>query len=65
MNNPNDVAQIKHLDSLAANFSERFPAPTATDADKFLCGNGQWATPTVIIGTTSSTVEGAFWLEES
>lgn len=40
------------------------PAPTANDADKFLRGDGQWGTPTVVIGTTSSTVEGAFWLED-
>lgn len=44
------------------------PAPTANDADKFLRGDGTWATPTVataVIGSASSTVEGAFWLEES
>lgn len=38
------------------------PAPTANDADKFLRGDGTWSILT--IGTTSSTVEGAFWLED-
>lgn len=40
------------------------PAPLASDAVKFLRGDGQWATPTAIIGTTPSTVEGAMWLED-
>lgn len=82
MNNPNDVAQLKHLDSLLAGISDNIgggasyevfsagasgivPAPLASDAVKFLRGDGQWATPTAIIGTTPSTVEGAMWLEES
>ena len=65
MTNPNDITRLKHLDSVLENFSERVPAPAANDADKFLRGDGQWALPTVVvIGTASSTVEGAFWLEE-
>lgn len=79
MTNPNDVAQIKHLDSLLAGISDNIgggasyevfsagvsgivPAPTVNDADKFLRGDGTWSILT--IGTTPSTAEGAFWLED-
>lgn len=64
MNNPNDAVQLKHLDSLAADVAIRVPTPTAADHDKFLRGDGSWGRPTVIIGTASSTVEGAIWLED-
>lgn len=40
------------------------PKPNAGDNEKFLRGDGTWATPTFTLGTTSSTVEGAMWLEE-
>ena len=41
------------------------PAPSAGDEGKFLRGDGQWveSEPILILGTTSSTVEGAIWLE--
>lgn len=38
------------------------PAPSAGDNSKFLRGDGTWAMFT--IGSTPSTVEGAFWLED-
>ena len=44
------------------------PAPDAGDDEKFLRGDGQWAVPEggggFILGSTSSTVEGAMWLED-
>lgn len=38
------------------------PAPAAGDNDKFLRGDGTWAT--FSLGSTSSTVEGSLWLED-
>lgn len=84
---------------LASGSTGLVPAPQAGDNEKFLCGNGTWATipdnytlpiagastlggvkigaglsmvgdtltvvwNTFSIGSASSTVEGAFWLEE-
>ncbi len=45
-----------------AGLSGLVPAPSAGDVSKFLRADGQWSPFT--IGTTSSTVEGAFWLED-
>ena len=52
MNNPNDIVQGKHLDSLAAAFSGAIGN----------IGGGSSATSgNIILGTTPSTVEGAMW----
>ena len=50
--------------SLAGGASGLVPAPAAGDNEKFLRGDGTWAVPTFTIGTTSSTLEGAMWLED-
>lgn len=53
--------------SVAGGTSGLVPAPAAGDNEKFLRGDGQWATVggggDIIIGTTPSTVNGAIWLE--
>lgn len=51
--------------AVAAGASGFVPAPSVGDADKFLRGDGTWADAgQIVIGTTPSTVEGAFWLED-
>lgn len=42
---------------------EGLSAPKAGDNEKFLRGDGTWVAPTFTLGSISSTVEGAFWLE--
>lgn len=47
--------------SITSGASGNVPSPQAGDENKFLRGDGTWAV--FILGTSSSTVNGAMWIE--
>lgn len=61
MTNPNNIVQGKHLESLASDTRSYI---LAKDLEVIRALQADLAELTFTIGTVSSTVEGAMWLED-
>lgn len=67
LDNVTRLKDLNHLSEQAAGAIGKInsvPTVASGDENKFLRGDGTWAVPTFTLGTVSSTLEGAMWLED-